>query len=89
MAEFKGTKEKMIVSPRQPEYIVDENDKFAFGKCFVSVLSSPEQVKANAKLWSLSYEMLEMLIRVKGQLNGYVTERLHDDLEALIKKATE
>jgi hypothetical protein len=83
MSEFKGTKGKWQVTP-----MVNVSD----GKkmiCATQDNGTQEEMKANALLISKAPEMLEMLIEVKNRLKGNGFPRLQNEIEQLIKEATE
>jgi hypothetical protein len=91
--EFKGTKGKWEVD----KY----NNVFSKYQLPIAVVydgstahnsfkeSNKDICKANAKLISCAPEMLDMLIKSYENLNGYCPEKIFEEIEQLIKKATE
>lgn len=93
MNEFKGTQGKWEIAGSEKTFVYalnESKDRNAFsfninndGKI------SLEEIQANALLISKAPEMLEMLIKLRGELTAHTPEKIHDELEQLIKQATE
>jgi Holliday junction resolvase len=83
--EFKGTKGKWYVSKAHKTI----NDEKGFGIAQENGHRNSNEWDANALLISKAPEMLEMLIEIKNQIEdgrNYITK---EDIEQLIKQATE
>jgi hypothetical protein len=89
MSEFKGTKGSWKCYRKTNEHkaecvITDTQEVICYIPYFYNDYS-----EANAKLISCAPEMLDMLKRAYENLNGYCPEKIFDEIEQLIKKATE
>jgi hypothetical protein len=95
--EFKGTTGKWYIEnlnePKKgkyPAFEIDISTERAEAMCTVWHCEDlSDEIKANALLISKAPEMLEMLIKLRGELTAVTPEKIHDELEQLIKEATE
>jgi hypothetical protein len=92
--EFKGTKGEWVsmildISDFKQVCVGKDKGKAICHLWFEFDEGITEEVKANAKLISCAPEMLEMLIKAYENLNGYCPEKIFEEIEQLIKKATE
>ena len=83
--EFKGTKGKWYVSKAYKTI----NDEKGFGIAQENGIRNSNEWDANALLISKAPEMLEMLNKVCKKLKGNGFPMLQEEIEQLIKEATE
>lgn len=89
MSEFKGTKGKWKLATNDYGYYTSVRNLDDTRKICVSRVNNVTESNANMLLISKAPEMLEMLIEIRNQIEDGRTYITKEDINKLIKEATE